>query len=478
LALKAFAEAEVRFRSALELLEEGEEREPAELVAALCGLGESQRNQVNPEFRQTLLDAAGRAVELGHTALLVRAVLANTRGFASLIGGVDLERVAFIEQALARVGPEPSADRARLLALLAEDVAFMGDNARRLALAEEAEAMARSMGDDELLCNVLCSTGFSSFAPDRMPALLERSREGARLADASGDPTRRVIIRVFLAGALQTAGALADSAAMVQEMVSIAEDEGAPHIVWTARCNTLRLLILAGRLDEAEAMNNELLVVGQELGQPDAEPWWAGVLVGLVWLRGQQGTVADAVGAFAEQYPRSMTWRCAHAWSLAGAGRLHEATEIIAAHHLTPTGVLAEPWPYQPSTMLAYAAWDLKDTALSADAVVALTPYRHRWAHYYLVALGPVSWPLGLALAGSGSFDEALDALEEALAAVQAEQLPAYVMKIRFDLAEVLLRRGLPTDAARAAQLLAEARVEAVALGATGMIERMDALVP
>src|SRR5581483_4076346 len=123
-----------------------EETEPVAYVAALCGLGECQRDQADAIFRETLLLAARCADELGDVDLLVRAVLSNTRGIVSLVAGMDAERIMWIERALQVVASQPSPDRTRLLARLAEEVAFAGDHARRVALADEAEAMARAIG--------------------------------------------------------------------------------------------------------------------------------------------------------------------------------------------------------------------------------------------------------------------------------------------------------------------------------------------
>ena len=102
---RAFAEAEDRFRQVLAITDS---------VAALCGLGECRHNQGNADFRDTLLDASRRAHASGQTSLLVRAVLANSRGMAAVIGQLDDERIELIELALDAVGPEASVDRACL----------------------------------------------------------------------------------------------------------------------------------------------------------------------------------------------------------------------------------------------------------------------------------------------------------------------------------------------------------------------------
>ncbi len=74
------------YRQALELYEQAPGGERSERCDLLIGLGEAQRQVGNPEHRQTLLDAAELARELGDADRLARAVLANTRGLTSQFG--------------------------------------------------------------------------------------------------------------------------------------------------------------------------------------------------------------------------------------------------------------------------------------------------------------------------------------------------------------------------------------------------------
>ena len=68
------------YRQALELHDQAPGGDRSERCDLLIGLGEAQRQVGNPEYRQTLLDAAGLAQELGDTDRLCRAVLANSSG--------------------------------------------------------------------------------------------------------------------------------------------------------------------------------------------------------------------------------------------------------------------------------------------------------------------------------------------------------------------------------------------------------------
>ncbi len=90
------AEAATLFADALELLGPVED---AERCRALIGLGEAQQLTGDPAYRTTLLHAARIASALDDADLAAAAALANTRGFTSLIGDLDDERVEAIERA-------------------------------------------------------------------------------------------------------------------------------------------------------------------------------------------------------------------------------------------------------------------------------------------------------------------------------------------------------------------------------------------
>jgi class 3 adenylate cyclase/KaiC/GvpD/RAD55 family RecA-like ATPase len=471
---RAFADAEAGFRAALELCEDSPDAALREHVVALCGLGEAQRDQGDPAFRQTLLDAARRAVEMEDIELLSRAVLANSRGYASNIGGVDAERLVYVERAVEMVGTAPTERRARLLAQLAQEIAFAGDLDRRRQTATEAEQLARSIGDPLLVGDVLVATQYAMATGPDWRMLTERAREAAELADASADPTRRVAARIFLAGALLTAADIDAANAVTVDAVEIADRDGAPLIQWAAHANHIRLLVLDGRLDDADAENNATLARAQEMEQVDGPSWWGATTVGVAWLRGHAGYLADAVRGFAAQYPLTKIWRCAEAWVLAEGGRGIEARTVIDEWQLEPADVVNEPWPFAGSMQLAIAAWYLDDAELGRAVVEVLAPFRECWAHYYLVVQGPITWALGMANAAAGDLDAAVTDLAAALDAVSERGYTVYVANISLQLAQVLMRRGRDGDLERARALLAHARSDAERTGAGGVVERVD----
>ena len=71
-------------------------------------------------------------------------VLSNSRGITSIVGAVDEERVALTEAAVEAIAPGPSADPPDCWPSSPMKSCSAGDDDRRLALADEAEALARS----------------------------------------------------------------------------------------------------------------------------------------------------------------------------------------------------------------------------------------------------------------------------------------------------------------------------------------------
>ena len=108
-------------------------------------LGEAERQAGSPQFRQTFLEAARRAEQIGSTDRLVSAALGNSRGFFSSIGVIDVERVAVLEAALSALPAVDSNDRALLLATLCSELALGTTLEQRKELADAA--LGRWPGD-------------------------------------------------------------------------------------------------------------------------------------------------------------------------------------------------------------------------------------------------------------------------------------------------------------------------------------------
>src|SRR5512132_3188578 len=371
---RALGDAEARFHLVLGLLDDPATLAAPERIAALCGLGEAQRDQGNPEFRTTLLEAGRLAQASGDVPMLVRAVLANSRGLPSVIGAVDADRVAITEAALESLGPQPTAERARLLAQLAAELCFAGDHRRRVELSDEAEDIARSLGESGLLAWVLNRTGYAAFAPDRVQHLVARGEEATRLSDAVGDPAQRVLSRFYWSGALLTAGDLTAFRQVTEAMLAVSSD-AAPTLQWFAWISQARVALLEGRFDDAQRINDDALQQAQDLQEADGTSWWGSIAMPLAMLRGDTAAVVDAIGDFSGQYPVHPGWWVTYAVSLATVGRVEEAREVLNQRSPDPEELADSVFPVMAISGLAAVCPYLEDDRLAVQIAETLRPY-------------------------------------------------------------------------------------------------------
>ncbi|HVS85567.1 MAG TPA: AAA family ATPase, partial [Gaiellaceae bacterium] len=444
---RALADAELRFRRVLEMLEE----DPDDPIAldAMIGLGECQRDLGDQGYRETLLAAADRAT--GAPDKLVAAVLANRRSITSIVGEVDNRRVELAESALAVVGEHDSADRARLLGYLAAETVFTRDQASRLALVDEAEAIARRLGDRRLLGEVLVRTAFPAIAFDRLAAITARGAEAIALADELGDLTLRVEARGMHAWALLTAGDIAGAHEVSLEAAAIADEGTPPTLRWMTQYWLVAHEGIAARFADARTMNDELLQFGEVHGEPDRLNWWAAASTAVLLLTAEIGAMAEVIGAYADQYPALPTWRAAHVQALAQAGRISDARTVLDAHPMSLQRMVEDPYGLVGIASLAQTAWLLDARDLAESVAAAAQPYDGQWAHLFIGVVGPVSWSIGLCDVVAGRVDDGIARLEREVAAAEEKGCTAVAARIRADLVGALRRRGHDGDASAAA---------------------------
>jgi hypothetical protein len=155
-----------------------DEAERAELETRL---GEAQHRAGDPRARQTLLGAATRARKVGAREALVRAALANDRGFASP-RVPDVEQLEVLDAAIAAADPADVSTMARLLALRAQELVHTSEHELRLASARQAIELLDRTDDPRLLPQMITALAFGLWGP----ATLGLRRDLAARAAAPG----------------------------------------------------------------------------------------------------------------------------------------------------------------------------------------------------------------------------------------------------------------------------------------------------
>ena len=296
---------------------------------ALIGLGEAQRQTGVPGYRETLLEAAGIAAELRDADLAARAALANNRGFVSRNGEVDTERVAAIELALELDDPPQPARHARLLALLAKELAFEPDRARRLALADEAIALARQAADPRTLAAVLESCCYATWAPDTLATRSEQVRELSALVAQVGDLHFEFVARIRELNTAIELGDFGRADAMLERAQAIAEQTRQPTQRWNAGFIAAGMMCIRGELEAGERLAEQALRFGQEAGQPDTAMIAGSTIVLNRMIQGRGEEVIALIERMVTEYP-GVPWEAALGYTCCLIDRRPEAAEILA----------------------------------------------------------------------------------------------------------------------------------------------------
>jgi DNA-binding SARP family transcriptional activator len=359
---------------ALDLVESGS-GSAEELRRTLhVALGSAERNAGDPVHRRRLLDAAHLARSVGDVDVLVEAALANNGGVYSIVGEVDAERAAVLEEALRHVDDADHRSRARLLATLSAELTFDGTE-RPQRLAAQAVDAARRCGDVDTLCDVLNLTEITR----RLPWLLdERDRctgEAIDLTAIGSDPIRRFNAAVKRHHVLLVKAERAEARRMFEEAVAIADRLGLPALHSIVRTCRVLDAVLDGDLELAEARATDALEHSTRAGQVDAFTRYSAQLMTIRQLQGRLHELVPAITRLATDRPAVPTFRAALANAQARARDTDRARQIFADLTADLDRVAADPIWSTHMGLLADTAILLDDHEVAEDIYGRLSPY-------------------------------------------------------------------------------------------------------
>lgn len=445
------------YSQALELLDRTAGPDTRRRAELLVGLGDAQRQCGIAAHRDTLLDAARLADEHDHVDLLVRAVLANNRGYASAIGVADHERIAAIDRALERVGDQPSADRARLLALAATERTFLVDLPERLDLAEQAVAVARASGDRAALAWAL-QRPFSSIAhPSTLALRTAWIDEACEIADDGGEPAMQYWAHhaAAIAAVERADGDAVDEHLHRAEAIAVR----VPHatIRWSLTFQQACIAGLHGDLDEFERLAETALALGVETGEPDAMTIYGAQLAN---VRQHQGRLHELIPlmeqAFADT-PTLHVYRALLAVAHARAGDIGQTQRMLDEEHAA-----GFPMPADVAWSTGLALW--ADAAALVGAVDTAPFLRERLLPHHdqivttRISFCPaVCYYLGLLDHLSGRYDDAEQWFTEALQLHERVRSPILIAHTHAAWAALLADRNRDDDHTRARVMVQQA---------------------
>ncbi len=475
LAALAPADAVLHYQNALEFYGDVVDPDPVLAIDLAIGLGTAQRQTGDPVYRETLLDAAVRAAARGVTDRLVRAALANDRGFYSAVGAIDAAKVELLEAAAARLS-QKSADRALVLATLCSELAHGSPLQRRQALAEEAVAIAESLHDDSVMLRVLNHIHIALQVPSLLSISLLRTADALQLAERLGDPVQIFWAAQWRAEAAARAGDVEEMLRCVAIHGSIAEQLNQPIFTWDHAFLRAVPAQIAGDTDRAEQLANEALRIGTESGQPDAATIFGAQLIIVSGQRGTMVDLAPLIEQMAADTPDISKWlfRSLLAKAYVEGDRFEDALALLEEFSRANYDLPQDQIWLTGMVDFADAAIECGEPRYAGPLFDRLQPWADQLPATGGSALAPVSYYLGGLATVLGRFDDAEAYLAQSAGFCARVGAKFFAARTDLSLGKLFVARGAPDDVQRARELIARAHTAAAALG-YGAVERRAA---
>ena len=216
------------------------------------------------------------------------------------LGPAAPAEVALVESALEVADADP-ATRARLLALLAEDLVSDVAGTRRIGLAREAIALADASPDPALLARICSSVLYALWGPDLAATRLRADVANRSIAAAAAAGDLHLEFAVH-AAAYTVAIQLADPAGAARSLGrlhAIADVIGAPQMTWTVGWFEAFVATMQARFADA-GLGRETEALGLTLGAAESVAVFAGQAAVLATIAGHHAElppiVAQAIG--------------------------------------------------------------------------------------------------------------------------------------------------------------------------------------
>lgn len=419
----AYADAELAFSSALRIAQQdaavnANEPELAnDIGACLWSAGRFR------DARLAYKNAAAIARSRDDPLQLAIAALgrAGRFGFEGPSGGAEV--AATCRVALdALEASEPSL-RARLLAALSHSVKFSEHGTLDDVLVHvlEAQQLARSVDDTELLVEVLCTTSWAIWVPENLAARASLAAEAVRRADevARDAPQKEVLqleSRLFSMTCNLEAGDLRSARADCDAITQLAYNEKSPYYLALAAMTRASLALLDGSNVGEPAVLNALRVAQREHSPSLVRVFGAQIFYSRM-LQGRLEELHTAAVCLAEYDTAIVAWRSGLAVLLAETGRTVEAQRELDWASAGRFKVIPRD-TFWLIAMDSYArvATTLQDVRIAEILVELLAPHE---AQFVVAAgagavYGPVALNLGVLHGTLGHESEARRLLQRA----------------------------------------------------------------
>ena len=382
------------------------------------------------------------------------------------VSDVAYQTVRLLEGALEKVGTDDSPLRARALGGLARYLGVTGERQQLMLYATQAVAMARRLGDPELIAYSLLGVFYALTEPEHCEQRLAIATELLDLAKAANATTQIAVGQFWRGYCLLELGDMAAADAELDAWGRWGEETNQPfYYSMSAVLRAMRAL-MQGRFQDSERLVQQAFAVGQRLQMETS----AGIFgLQMFALRREQGRLKEleaAVRFFVQQQTVAATWRPGLALIYSELGQVSEASELFETLALHDFADLPRDSLWMGTmTYLVDVCTFLGDRVRAHTLYQILLPFggRNVVVSHGVACYGALSRYLGALATTLERWDEAEQHFEDALAMNARMEAYPWLARAQHQYARMLLDR--PGDRDRAVSLLEAALATARELG-------------
>jgi predicted ATPase/class 3 adenylate cyclase len=476
----AFEQAAEYYRHALSVLDDDDRDTELLRCDLLIALSDAQRRAGDPSYRQTSAQAIQIARAQGDKKHFALAALGSARPDHPFTNAnvVDESLIALYEEAIADLGDEGNVIlRAKLYSCLAGEMLYTPQRERRRELARQSVEMARQAGDTAVLAQALHIYASAINDPTTLNERLALSAEQIALADELASRETCWAAAYQRMGALLESGDVSGAKEMLVRMKELAGKLRQPFFSWATDHAWAMISVMSG-LSSAEQEVQAAFQTGTAGGQPEVKQAYFGQLSVIRRDQGRHAELIEPLRALADSLSHLPVWRVVLAGLYCETDQLDEARAQI---DMLGAGDFKIPldWTW-PSIVisLAQVCSDLGDQKLASLFYPQLQAVAGQVGvtGIGLVCYGSLAYPCGQLAACLHRWDEAEQYCDQAVAVNARIGARPYLVRSQRAYASMLLDRNAPGDRARAAELIAEAHIDAVQIGMQREIVRLERL--
>jgi tetratricopeptide (TPR) repeat protein len=397
-----------------------------------------------------------------------------------LVGLPAPEAVRLLEETLQRTGVEDSPLKARALGGLARYLGLTGEQEKLMVYAPQAVAMARRLGDAELVAYSLLGMFFTLMGPEHAEQRLAIATEMCGVPGLGKVQQFEQSAPFWRVYCLLELGEMAAADAEFDSWARWGEETNQPLLLSIIAITRAMRALMGGRFEDSERLAQQAFAIGQRLQTETA----AGVFgLQMFALRREQGRLKEvepAIRVFVQEHSAAAAWRPGLAVIYSELGRTADARaefENLAKHDFADLPRDAV-W-IGTMTYLVDVCTFLGDKARADKLHQILLPLagRNVVVGNGAACYGALSRYLGALATTLERWDDAVRHFEDALAMNARIEARPWLAHTQEQYATMLLARRQSGDRDQAAALLDAALATARELGMRALEQRIMARI-